>query len=177
MLISRRAGFTKEAHLLDRLESPDDGVGRFLLVCILALAAPFTESLIRRYDGALQASEFFAAQARALALCEQYTPNLENTQAFFLLGIYEWAHGCGQLGWVSDCFRLCFLRVSAQDRWVDANGHRGTKYVTVFSEYGTFTYICPSVAGILKLHRESTYDLPENATAEERIASESARRT
>lgn len=66
------------------------------------MAAPFTESLIRRYDGALRASEFFAVQARALALDEQYNPNLENTQAFFLLGIYEWAHGRGQLGWVSN---------------------------------------------------------------------------
>ncbi|KIW20115.1 hypothetical protein PV08_00690 [Exophiala spinifera] len=133
-------GFTKEMHLLDRLESPDDGIGRFLLVCILALAAPFTESLIRRYDGALRASEFFAAQARALALREQYSPNIENTQAFFLLGIYEWAHGCGQLGWM---------------------------------QMG----IAVRMAGILKLHRESTYDLPDSATAEERIASESARRT
>lgn len=34
-----------------------------------------------------------------------------------------------------------------------------------------------AVAGLLKLHRESTYDLPSDATTEDRIASESARRT
>lgn len=95
-------GFTKEVHLLDRLEDPNARISHFLLMCMLAMAAPFTEALIRRYDGALRASEFFAAQARDLAPKEQHSPNLENTQAFFLLGLYEWAHGHGQIGWVSD---------------------------------------------------------------------------
>ena len=135
-----RAGFTKEAHLLERLESMPDRLGPFLLLCILAMAAPFTESLIRRYDGGVRASEIFATQARSLAHKEQYKPSLENTQAFFLLGTYERAHGRGQLGWMQ-------MGISVR------------------------------MAGLLKLHRESTYSLPPNATPEECIASESARRT
>ena len=133
-------GFTKEVHLLERLENPYNGIGSFLLTCMLAMSSPFTESLVRRYDGALRASEILATKARSMALSEQYKPNLENTQAFFLLGIYEWAHGRGQLGWMQ-------MGVAVR------------------------------MAGLLKLHRESTYDLPHNATSEECIASESARRT
>ncbi len=114
-LILARAGFTKEAHLLDRLENPNDPIGHFLLMCILAMAAPFTETLVRRYDGALRASEYFATQARALAPSQQYKPNLENTQAFFLLGVYEWAHGRGQLGWV---------RADMSSLWLPANERR-----------------------------------------------------
>ncbi|TVY92902.1 hypothetical protein LAWI1_G001931 [Lachnellula willkommii] len=65
----------------------------FLLLSILSVSARFTKCLIERYGDASKATNYFIMKASDLLPSEIYNPNLERTQALFLLGISEWTQG------------------------------------------------------------------------------------
>jgi hypothetical protein len=89
------AGFIPKALFLERLTKDRKSISVFLLLSILSISAPHTPSLWRRYGGILSASKHFISCAGQLIANEIYEPSLERIQAFFLLGVSEWAQGNG----------------------------------------------------------------------------------
>ncbi|KAL4944304.1 hypothetical protein BDV06DRAFT_220458 [Aspergillus oleicola] len=133
-------GFIPKTLFFERLRKDPDSVGTFLLLSILSISARFTPSLVKRYDGASNATELFLSRAAALVPTQMYKPSLEATQGLFLMSIAEWGTG---------------------------DKHRSSMHMGM----------AVTMAGILRLHREETYRLNEDATAEEFVHAEAARRT
>jgi hypothetical protein len=65
----------------------------FLLLGILSISARFTTDLSQRFGSSMRASEFFLNLAHVMIAEEMWRTTLENTQAFFLLGMAEWGRG------------------------------------------------------------------------------------
>jgi hypothetical protein len=86
-------GFIPKAVFLERLSQNPESVSVFLLLGILSISARFTPCLCQRYGNGLKATDLFISRAASLVSEEMYHPNLERTQAFFLLGIAEWGNG------------------------------------------------------------------------------------
>jgi hypothetical protein len=131
-------GFIPKATFSERIMNHE--VDQFLILCILCLSARFTPCLIAKYGNGTAATDFFMLQALQLVPQKMYSPNLENTQGFFLLSIAEWGNG-------------------ERER---SSIHMG---------------IAVRMAAVLRLHREETYHLREDATEEEIIDVEMGRRT
>lgn len=120
------------------------------------------QKLIKRYGSRHQATEAFVSRALSLAGIEMMRPSLEGCQAFFLLGASDFGHGFGQRSWVR------FL--------LGAEVTRRKKLISLALTQ-MLMGVAVRMAGILRLHREETFKLPPNATSEEIIAAEVARRT
>ncbi|KAM0746461.1 hypothetical protein T439DRAFT_139196 [Meredithblackwellia eburnea MCA 4105] len=97
-------GFFNEVQMIERVEAC--ALSPFLLLAILAISAPFCPALLNSAQEGINApkdsdslSESYAKRARDMMGNEMQNPCLDNIQAFFLLGVYEWAHG-SQLGWI-----------------------------------------------------------------------------
>ncbi|KAL2753952.1 hypothetical protein ACRALDRAFT_2108436 [Sodiomyces alcalophilus JCM 7366] len=134
-------GFIPRELFPQRLQREDRSVSVFLLLSILSISARFSPSLAERYDGEINAVDYFMAQASNLALRELYQePTLERCQAFYLLSIAQ-----------------------------QGSGHRNRSYINLG--------IATRLAVLMHLHREECYVLSNNATKEEIIKAESARRT
>lgn len=133
-------GFIPKTIFFERLIKEPRSVSAFLLLSILSISARFTPSLIKRYNGGLNATDIFLRRAETMALSQIYQPSLEAIQGFFLIGLAE--------------------------------GGKGDKY-----RGSIHTGLAVRMAGILLLHREETYRLPEDATADDIINAEAARRT
>ncbi|KAH8881457.1 hypothetical protein GQ53DRAFT_702217 [Thozetella sp. PMI_491] len=132
--------FIPKVRFLAQAEGDLDSINQFLLMCILSMSARFTPSLIKRFGGPAEASDFFVQRAEEMVLLEMYKPTLETAQGLIFLGASEWAKG--------DCNKsLIHLGVSS------------------------------TIVGMLRLYREDTYILSEDAQPEDIIYSESARRT
>jgi Fungal specific transcription factor domain len=84
-------GFIPKATFSERIAKKE--VSEFLILCILCLSARFTPSLVAKYGTGQKATEYFTHQALQLVPQKMYSPNLENTQGFFLLSIAEWGNG------------------------------------------------------------------------------------
>lgn len=95
-------GFIHETRFLEQLEQ--GSVPTFLLLAILATSARFSPSLIKRFGGRRAAAEVFKSRALSLVPDEMLLPSLPRLQAFFLLGVSEWAEGSGQRAWVRSPF-------------------------------------------------------------------------
>jgi hypothetical protein len=136
----RAVGFIPKALFLEQMENHRDSVVVFLLLSMLGLSARFTPDLCERFGCSKSASEFFIDIAQVMIAEEMWNTSLENTQAFFLLGMADWGRG-------------------ARERSAICMG------------------IAVRMAGVLRLHREETYKLAPDATADDIVHSESARRT
>lgn len=84
-------GFIPKSSFSDRIANHE--IDEFLILCMLCLTARFIPSLIARYGGGKEATNCFMQQALNLVPEKMYSPNLENTQGFFLLSIVEWGNG------------------------------------------------------------------------------------
>ncbi|QDS73264.1 hypothetical protein FKW77_004684 [Venturia effusa] len=84
-------GFIPKSTFAERIANHE--IDEFLILCVLALSARFTPSLVAKHGGGKEATNFFMQQALNLVPERMYTPNVENTQAFFLLSIAEWGNG------------------------------------------------------------------------------------
>lgn len=151
-------GFLPRALFLERLAEQRESISVFLLLAILSISARFTPALVRRYDGALKATDYFMQRAAILVPQELYTPSLERCQAFFLLGIADWGNGERHRSFVSS-----FYNVSASlHSCLLPQIHLG---------------VAVRMAGLLRLHLETTYQPSLTATPDDIIQSEVARRT
>ncbi|GAA5823409.1 hypothetical protein JCM11251_000625 [Rhodosporidiobolus azoricus] len=133
-------GFISESVFLEQLEQDPSSISTFLLLSILTISARFSPSLVKRFGSRRAATAAFSARATGLVPEEMLKPSLENTQAFFLLGVSKWGGGYGQKSWM-------------------------------------LMGIAVRMAGLLRLHREESYQLPPDAEPEEVVRSELARRT
>jgi len=93
VLLTRGKGFIAKALFLERLKESTPPSDLFFLYSILGVSARFTPSLIRRYGSGFSATEYFIDKAAACGLQSLHNPTVENTQAFFLLGLAEWGSG------------------------------------------------------------------------------------
>jgi len=150
-----------------------ESVSLFLILSILSVSCRFTPCLINRYGSCQAAADYFIKHASSLVSDAMYETTLENTQAFFLLALAQW--GCGNKKRSSVRWRKAF----------DISGlltaHKIHMGIAVRSELNaqdaSEEHSPAAVAGILRLHREETYSLPENATTDEIVQMEIARRT
>jgi hypothetical protein len=60
---------------------------------MLSISARFTPTLCKRFGHGKNASEFFMEIAQVMVADEMWETSLENTQAFFLLGLGDWGRG------------------------------------------------------------------------------------
>ena len=134
------SGFIPKALFLEQMETDQDSVNVFLLLSMLGISARFTPELCDRFKGSKNASEFFLDIAHIMIADEMWKTNLENAQAFFLLGMADWGRG---------------------DRERSAINMG----------------IAVRMAAVLRLHREETYQLPSNASSDQLVDAERARRT
>jgi hypothetical protein len=104
-------GFIPKALFLERLKQQPKPGDMFLLYSMLSVSARFTPSLVRRFKGGLKATEVFADIAAVHGLHALHKPSVENTQAFFLLGLAEWGSGNRNRG------SVCVLRPCSKTRW------------------------------------------------------------
>lgn len=137
---SQAVGFIPKALFLEQLDSGPESVEVFLLLSMLSISARFTPRLCSRFGGSKPASDFFLDLAYAMVPYEMWKTSLENTQAFFLLGMADWG-----------------------------KGERDKSSINMG--------IAVRMAGMLRLHREETYQLGLDATADDVVNAESARRT
>ncbi|KAH7025681.1 uncharacterized protein B0I36DRAFT_413931, partial [Microdochium trichocladiopsis] len=86
-------GFISKTLFLEQLDTNRESLNVFLLVSMLAISARFTPALCRRFRDGKTASEFFTDIAQVLVAEEMWKTTLENTQAFFLLGLADWGQG------------------------------------------------------------------------------------
>lgn len=128
------------------MDTGRNSVSPFLLIGILSISARFTPELCRRFSDSRAAADFFMDVAQAMVADEMWRATLDNTQAFFLLGLAYWGRGAGTDG-----------------------GDRARSAVCMG--------IAVRMAGILRLHREETYRLPEGSTADDVVKAERGRRT
>ncbi|KAK5128735.1 hypothetical protein LTR85_000068 [Meristemomyces frigidus] len=133
-------GFLPKALYLEAVSRDMHAVHPFLLFSVLAISARFTACLAKRFGGSSNASDYFIELASHCVAEQMYETSLENMQAFFLLGMAEWARG---------------------------NRSRSS------IDMG----IAVRMAGNLRLHREESYALSADSTAEQIVQSEVARRT
>jgi hypothetical protein len=91
--ICMTSGFIAKALFLERLTRPPQSSDLFFLYSILSVSARFTPSLVKRYGGGLEATKVFIDRAMICGLQCLHQPTVENTQAFFLLGLGEWGSG------------------------------------------------------------------------------------
>ncbi|KAJ9134089.1 Fungal-specific transcription factor domain-containing protein [Pleurostoma richardsiae] len=88
-----QVGFIPKALFLEQMENSRESVNVFLLLSILGISARFTPELCERFHGSKNAAEFFMDVAHVMIADEMWNTNLENTQAFFLLGMADWGRG------------------------------------------------------------------------------------
>ncbi|ORY23118.1 fungal-specific transcription factor domain-domain-containing protein [Naematelia encephala] len=93
-------GFLPRAFFLEQVENEPASVSIFLILAILALAARFTPSLVKRYGGRKQASMELSRRAMSLIPDEMMEASLERMQALFLLGVGEFGEGNGGRSWM-----------------------------------------------------------------------------
>lgn len=86
-------GFLPKAIFLERLSTDRESISVFFILSILSVAARFTKCLVERYGDVVKATDYFIHRASELIPNEIYKPNLERTQALFLLGVSEWTQG------------------------------------------------------------------------------------
>ncbi|KAF1809996.1 hypothetical protein P152DRAFT_145483 [Eremomyces bilateralis CBS 781.70] len=135
-----QVGFIPKALFLEQMTNDRDSVNAFLLLSMLGISARFAPELCQRFGSSQGASEFFIDIAHVMIADEMWKPSLENTQAFFLLGMADWGR-------------------ADRERSAINMG------------------IAVRMAGLLRLHREETYILPQGASADEVVNKERARRT
>ncbi|CAK7217398.1 hypothetical protein SBRCBS47491_003151 [Sporothrix bragantina] len=89
-----QVGFIPKALFLEQMETDPASVNVFLLLSILSISARFTPELCARFrnDGKA-AAEFFMDVAHVVTADQMWHTTLENTQAFFLLGMADWGRG------------------------------------------------------------------------------------
>lgn len=89
-----QVGFISKALFLEQMETDPASVNVFLLLSILSISARFTPELCARFrnDGKA-AAEFFMDVAHVVTADQMWHTTLENTQAFFLLGMADWGRG------------------------------------------------------------------------------------
>lgn len=88
-----QVGFIPKALFLEQMENDRISVNVFLLLSMLGISARFTPDLCERFGCSKSASEFFIEIAQLMIAEEMWKTNLENTQAFFLLGMADWGRG------------------------------------------------------------------------------------
>ncbi|KAH7317012.1 hypothetical protein B0I35DRAFT_266499 [Stachybotrys elegans] len=135
-----QVGFIPKSLFLEQMTTERESVNVFLLLNMLVISARFTPPLCKRFGHGKKAAGFFMDIAQIMVADEMWKTSLENTQAFFLLGLADWGRG-----W--------------RDRSAISMG------------------IAVRMAGVLRLHREETYNLPSSASRDEIVKAESARRT
>ncbi|ETW83049.1 hypothetical protein HETIRDRAFT_450741 [Heterobasidion irregulare TC 32-1] len=121
-----------------------------------SLSAHFTPCFAACYSDPDCATEHFMLQAVGLVLHEMYKPSLERTQGSCVLPALP------STAPPSDCPHF-LLSVT------ECHGDRDRSFMHMG--------IAARMAGLLRLHREETYRLLPDASAEDVIASEVARRT
>lgn len=87
------SGFVPKALFLEQMTNRRDSVNVFLLLSMLGISGRFAPELCQRFGTSQGASEFFMDIARIMIADEMWKPCLENTQAFFLLGMADWGRG------------------------------------------------------------------------------------
>ncbi|CAK7223802.1 hypothetical protein SCUCBS95973_005304 [Sporothrix curviconia] len=89
-----QVGFIPKALFLEQMETDPASVNVFLLLSMLSISARFTPELCARFrnDGKA-AAEFFMDVAHVVTADQMWHTTLENTQAFFLLGMADWGRG------------------------------------------------------------------------------------
>ncbi|OHE99800.1 hypothetical protein CORC01_04936 [Colletotrichum orchidophilum] len=87
-------GFIPKELFPQQLQRDHRSVSVFLLLSILSVSARFSPALAQRYQGEMQAVDFFMERASNLALNELYQePTLERCQAFYLLSLAQQGSG------------------------------------------------------------------------------------
>ncbi len=89
-----QVGFVPKALFLEQMETDPASVSVFLLLSMLSISARFTPELCGRFRGdGKAAAEFFMDVAHVITADRMWHTTLENTQAFFLLGVADWGRG------------------------------------------------------------------------------------
>lgn len=102
-------GFIPKAFFLEQMMNDRDSVNAFLVVSMLSISARFTPELRMRFGDSNKASEFFVEVAHVMIPSEMYNITLENTQAFFLLGMADWGKGDRHSSTVSVSKQISFF--------------------------------------------------------------------
>ena len=188
------SGFFAKAVFLERMSKQPKQSDLFLIYSLLSVTARFTPSLRGRYEGGRKATELFTERATDWSLKALHQPTVEHTQAFFLLGLAEWGSNDRNLSCVGSCLFAIYLVPDEADMMNQMHmgiAVRSTRQLlpVLSIDQGPITSpfeVHPrdktnsafmTVASILGLHREQTYNLSSNPTATEILDLEVARRT
>lgn len=118
-----QVGFLHASSFIERVTTDIQSVNLLLVMALLAMGAPFTPQLCRRYGGKAAAGERefhwhnlsylpgieklslpasnidFCKLALSIIAQEMAPPSLDRTQAFIVLGVVHWNKGDGERGW------------------------------------------------------------------------------